>query len=849
MGLLRPQYARLFVREVRTIRRTIAFLVTVAVGMSCVPGVLAADSEPPRPAPNAVSAAAGQAWSVLPPGNGNITGFTSRHINDQRLMYDRVDDPVALGTFGDDKFHHYFKDSRVTGVPPAARRIDRPRGDVEIHWDNFGVPHVFGDTNYAVSFGAGWAVGEGRLLVAEMARRVGRKDNVSGDIGAMLSSAFDDSAPSVGYTEEELEEQLSRICDIDPGCEEMFEMADGYVAGMNAWIDKNLNSWLKIFGVEWPHWRRTDLVASAIVVFSIFGNGGGAEPANGHALRALIDRFGETQGRARYDDLRGADAPGVQNHIDVPFEYPAVSDVATDPASIALLDDGFAGTPVPGDRWFETPPPVPAAASRWLAVSGDRTASGHPHLVGGPQMGYSSPGMLFEISLYGGDFGAAGVTVPGIGPLVVMGHTESYAWTATSAGGNIIDERIELLCDPGGGDVDPESLHYVFDAECIPMQVQADPAVYPRTVHGPVVRRATVDGRPVAVSIQRASRGFEAQSAAAFKDLNFGRVGEASDFPRVMHAVAPSFNWAYVNDTDIAYSMTGRFPRRAPGTHPDLPTWGTGQWEWQGYLDWDEKPHAVNPADGYVASWNNKIAPGWRQAGWGAVGMQRVDLIHERIANRDGLELADSFALMQDAATSDLRGRQLIPEVLAVLEGDAAPSARLEAMRTQLKRWSEAGAHWRDTNHNWFYDDAGVAIIDSLVPELVRRGFDSGLGGVRHHLPLPGDTDAPASKGSAFQGGRDVYLQRDLQRLLAGSELPVYCGAGNLEECRNALWGAFEAAYGQVKAKQWLPWNRDSVHMWRLFTWPSQLVAEPRLNPLTMRWQNRATYQQVITFG
>ena len=53
------------------------------------------------------------------------------------------------------------------------------------------------------------------------------------------------------------------------------------------------------------------------------------------------------------------------------------------------------------------------------------------------------------------------------------------------------------------------------------------------TVHGPVLGYATVDGRRVAISTKRSTRGRELLSALAFQDLNTNRVHDARSFFRV----------------------------------------------------------------------------------------------------------------------------------------------------------------------------------------------------------------------------------------------------------------------------------------------------------------------------
>ena len=55
-----------------------------------------------------------EAWSVLPPGNGYPSGVTARNRDDQRPLYEALDDAVAQGPIGDGDLDRYYKSSRTT---------------------------------------------------------------------------------------------------------------------------------------------------------------------------------------------------------------------------------------------------------------------------------------------------------------------------------------------------------------------------------------------------------------------------------------------------------------------------------------------------------------------------------------------------------------------------------------------------------------------------------------------------------------------------------------------------------------------------------------------------------------
>ena len=117
-------------------------------------------------------------------------------------------------------------------------------------------------------------------------------------------------------------------------------------------------------------------------------------------------------------------------------------------------------------------------------------------MVAGPQIGYFYPGLTMELDLHGPGIDARGVSAATIG-YILIGRSEDYAWSLTSAGLDIIDTYAETLC--GGSDT-----KYEYQGQCRDMQ-RFDAGVlkgssdqeitFYTTVHGPVIGYATVKGR------------------------------------------------------------------------------------------------------------------------------------------------------------------------------------------------------------------------------------------------------------------------------------------------------------------------------------------------------------------
>ena len=218
----------------------------------------------------------------------------------------------------------------------------------------------------------------------------------------------------------------------------------------------------------------------------------------------------------------------------------------------------------------------------------------------GPQVSYFSPEILMEEDIHGPGIDADGAAFPGVNLYVELGHGPDYAWSATSAGQNIIDTFAVPLCNPSGGaaSIDLRLLPCCTASACA-MQTLTDHESWTpnladrtpagsitlqteRTAYGIVIARATINGRPVAYTNLRSTYMHELDSAAGFAQFNDpAAMRTPQDFFNAADQIGYTFNWFYANDKHIAYFNSGLNPVRAPHTDPLFPTWATVPW--QGY--------------------------------------------------------------------------------------------------------------------------------------------------------------------------------------------------------------------------------------------------------------------------
>ena len=153
------------------------------------------------------------------------------------------------------------------------------------------------------------------------------------------------------------------------------------------------------------------------------------------------------------------------------------------------------------------PPAPPTHASNTLMISAEHSKTGHPLMVGGPQIGYFYPGLTLRDrhARTGPRWrGATSAPFPGY---MLIGRGQDFAHTLTSAGGDIIDQYVEKLCDGERHDVRVQGPVPRRWAPSTPARSTASRSPSRPTVHGPVVGYATVGGEKVAISSKRSSYG------------------------------------------------------------------------------------------------------------------------------------------------------------------------------------------------------------------------------------------------------------------------------------------------------------------------------------------------------
>lgn len=606
------------------------------------------------------------------------------------------------------------------------------RGDtVRITRDNYGVPTVQASTRYGLLYGQGYAIAQDRLWQMELYRRQAR-----GEMAEVMGSRAleqDRAARTEGYTDAELQAQINRLP------RELQEALEGFVAGVNAWLQDaqrtgKLPKQYAENGIEARPWRQTDTVAIAVMMLRRFGGVMSAGDLRNYAFYQLL--------KARNPDLAATwanDLLWIQDPTS-PTTVPAEDDTRKasrrDPRQtlaqmrqhLELLPDIGLNVLLPALRIASGEAQIEFARAHGLytqfgsyaiLISPSKSATGMPILVGAPQMGFSLPHIAAEIHLDGAGINARGMTFPGT-PGVLIGTNENLAWTFTSGVADFVDAFL-LKLDPQN----PERYWYkgtwrALDKRTETIRVKgSDPVeltVY-RSVYGPVV---AIDARnAVAVSIRLSYWNDELEAFKAYYGFLTART--VSDFERAASNIPASFNAFCATRTgDIAYFYCGRPPIRAEGVDPRLPVLGTGEYDWQEIMPFEQMPRVVNPKQGYIVNWNNKPAVWWENADtpvWGMIF--RVHRLNELIRSKPRLTLDDVKAYIRDIAEYDEDAGKLLPLMLRTVKRNARNfNDELRAAVQLLESWD---CHEREGS-------AAKALWDAWLDATRTRVFADDLG-------------------------------------------------------------------------------------------------------------------------
>lgn len=617
--------------------------------------------------------------------------------------------------------------------------------------DNYGVPHVFAEAKEDLAFGAGYAMAQDRLWQADVMRRL-----PAGRLAELGLATIEEDAEMRGlwYGPDEL---LDIYNAWDPGPEyaHLKPMIEAYVEGINVYIDDALAAFYSgdwsLMPIEYvanglvsylEPFTVADVVAVTVLMAWRFGGTGGNEGELYEALLTLQAMHDEMPGGAIWNDLFPLNDPGAPVTIpDQVYEAPPLDPLAFEFSSdISGLVEEYEESRARQDGLMESLGIPTKFGSNAVPISPGLSATGNALQLGGPQMGYSVPQIVYEIGLHGDGINAVGMAFPSSGPFILIGVSEYGAWTSTTGASDVMDIRVlGLNPDPDN----PAVPEYWFDGAWVEMEVRTETIYGPkketseektfyRSHYGPIVG---IDGLQ---AFTLHTPFYDDELTAEQGWMLFQEATDTAEFEQAVELVWASHNffWSGV-DGGIGFWHAGRFPVKPEGADPRLPLMGDGTQEWVRVTEPEEMPRSVNPEQGWLANWNNKPIAGWPFAEsdfhWGEG--HRVQVLMgamSMMAAGGDLTTAHLNQLNQVGGYHHTAGMSFVENLItaAAMSGDQT----LEAAAMYLGAWATAEplpVSYADfESPSWpadpdpTYDHPGLTIFDAWYDAFVEKVFD-----------------------------------------------------------------------------------------------------------------------------
>jgi penicillin amidase len=569
--------------------------------------------------------------------------------------------------------------------------LDGLHQSVDVWFDNYGIPHIYAQTEEDAYLALGYVHAQDRLFQMDMIRRAasGRLSEVFGKDMLKVDQFF----RTIGLNEF-ARTHARKFLHSDTASYQRAALA--YLQGVNHFV-KNGKTPVEylITGMPKEEFTPTDIYLTIGFMSFGFAEGFRADPI----LEYIRSRWGE----AYLSDLAvqtPAQALHIRNHRGTPL--PAQSKLIT------AIHQALNALPVP--LW--------QGSNAWV-VSGQKSASGFPILANDTHIGFSQPAVWYEAHLEYPGFSFYGHHLAGI-PFALLGNNRFCGVGLTM----LENDDVDFFREKAHPD-HPDEVWYIDHWEKLSVRTEIirikgmedHPFTVRNSRHGPIingiVEPTAYDTAPIALSWQLLLNDNLALQAAY-------QLNHAASFDEARSAVAqfsaPGLNVMYADvHGNIAWWAAARLPVRPTHVVSKLFLDGSsGHDEYQGFYPFEKNPHAVNPPWGYVYSANNQpeavdgvLYPGYYYP------RNRAARIVELLEARDRFSLADIQRMQLDITSAD--HRDLASMIGALLE--QSPDADIQLLAGILRSWD--GSHTTSlAAPTVFYALLSQIIFDAMADEI-----------------------------------------------------------------------------------------------------------------------------------
>tara|TARA_A100001015_G_scaffold169186_1_gene188054 strand:+ start:514 stop:2904 length:2391 start_codon:yes stop_codon:yes gene_type:complete len=558
---------------------------------------------------------------------------------------------------------------------------------VDIYTDKYGVPHIFSQNEEDLFYAAGYYAARDRLFQMSIVNYSVRGELAYAFGDEMINSDIYLRTWRIHDTAKKLVGELDR---------ETTDLMLAFCAGINYRIKEVYNDLpieFKLTGMKPPVWNPAIVTGYSRMMAREMSSSWKPEIVFG----AIENYFGKeklSEIYPYYSSTHPTIARDIKSDV-----YSKIMDEELTLEKILGYNSSVSGS------------------NNWV-VSGQRTKSGKPLLANDPHLQFTQPPRWYEMHLKGGRFNISGLCLAGI-PMPIIGQNENIAWGFTNSMVDDMDFFIETI--------NPQNQNqYLYDGEWKDMKVveetiklrgDRDTTVFIRlTHHGPIISdvHRLLKNEKTAISMAWTGNWLTREIDGLFQ---LATSKNWRDFSSALkHFGVPGQNIVYADvDGNIGWRPAVFLPIRKEG-YSLIPRPGDDpNYNWSGRVPYKEMPYLFNPAEGYIATANNKIIgdsfPYYISGLW--ADPSRAQQIIKRLDTLNSATVDDMKSIQLDYTS--LFAKEITPHLLSIKSGDE--TGKLKTAMDLLENWDFVESP----------ESKGALVFHSVLRQLVISVFSDEL--------------------------------------------------------------------------------------------------------------------------
>ncbi len=499
---------------------------------------------------------------------------------------------------------------------------------VDIYWDNFGIPNIYATSSHDLFLAQGYVHAQDRFWQMDFWRHIG-----SARLAEMFPSEVKTDAFLRALGWRQLAEKEYQL--LEP---ELKSMLEAYSQGVNGYLDDHEGTEISLeYGIlkilnpsyQPEAWTPINTLTWAKSMAWDLGGNMDAEITRAILLKTLsLEKVNQLY------PMYSTDNPVIVPIIgeNVIQDQPTIKFVNLNTSILLIKNVSDNISRVTG---LLGPIGADIGSNNWV-VAGSLTDTRKPLLANDPHLSIQMPSIWYQVGLHcqpkndACPYDVSGFSFAGV-PGVVIGHNDRIAWGVTNVAPDVQDLFVEKI--------NPDNPNqYEYLGKWIDMDMRnetimvagKDPVniIVRSTLHGPIISDSY---GPLKQNTEPPDDSFTNKSgidlpaeyaiALSWTALEptklfnaiwgFDKAQNWDEFRTAARDfVVPAQNLVYADvEGNIGYQMPGNIPIRKSGDgRLPVPGW-TGEYDWQGYIPFEQLPYVLNPESGFIASANNQVNP------------------------------------------------------------------------------------------------------------------------------------------------------------------------------------------------------------------------------------------------